>query len=196
MSNFERAYSRTMGNEGGYANNPLDRGGETYKGISRNKCPKWAGWRTVDTVKASLVNPSPYGTGAYREWVKHFNSLLATIASLQASVQTFYQQNFWNRLGEITDQRVAEEVFDKAVNCGGVAYRWLQRAVSVTDDGVIGQKTLTAVNATDPRLVLSAFNKQARHYYDGIIEHDPTQAVFRKSWYARLRTYEDAPAVA
>lgn len=185
-----------MGNEGRYANNPRDHGGETYKGISRNNWPKWAGWKYLDSVKVNLVNPSAYGTSAYFAWVKHFNALLAARSDLQASVQTFYQQNFWKRLGEIADQRVAEEVFDKAVNCGEVAYRWLQRAVGVTADGAIGQKTIAAVNATDPHTVLSEFNSQAKHYYEGIIERDPTQSVFRNSWFSRLKTYEDTPMVA
>ena len=35
MANFHIGHSVTMGNEGGYANNPADRGGETWMGISR-----------------------------------------------------------------------------------------------------------------------------------------------------------------
>ena len=36
MANFTIALKKVLKNEGGYANNPNDAGGETYKGISRN----------------------------------------------------------------------------------------------------------------------------------------------------------------
>lgn len=36
MAIFNSAFKITMGNEGGYANNPDDSGGETYAGIARN----------------------------------------------------------------------------------------------------------------------------------------------------------------
>ena len=39
-------------------------------------------------------------------------------------------------------------VFDGAVNSGvGQSIKWLQRALGVVDDGVIGPKTLAAANA-------------------------------------------------
>ena len=44
MADFEKAYKRTMKNEGGafgYSNNPKDPGGETIMGISRINWPQW-----------------------------------------------------------------------------------------------------------------------------------------------------------
>lgn len=196
MSDFKRAYKKTMGNEGGWVNNPHDRGGETYKGISRNNWPKWGGWRLIDTIKAGLLAQPTFNTSEYYNWVKHLNSLLAASASIQQAVSVFYQANFWGSLGEITDQRVAEEVFDKRVNCGDVALRWLQRAAGVGADGVIGAKSLAAINAIDPPTLLSDFNVQAKRYYEGIIERDPSQATFRKSWFSRLKNYDETPFVA
>lgn len=196
MSDFLKAYNRTMGHEGCYANNPRDKGGETYKGISRKNWPKWGGWRVIDSVKAGMVSPSPYGTTAYNAWVHHLNSSLAISPNLQALVQAFYKEYFWKRLGDINDQRVAEEVFDKSVNCGNVASFWLQRAASVSADGVIGSLTISTVNSLDPVALLHDFNEQAKHYYEGIIEHDPSQSVFRKSWFSRLKNYDETHFVA
>lgn len=39
MADFDKAHLEVMGNEGGYANNPVDAGGETYKGIARKFWP-------------------------------------------------------------------------------------------------------------------------------------------------------------
>lgn len=196
MSDFLKAYNRTMGHEGRYAHNPKDTGGETYCGISRNNWPKWAGWRVIDSIKANMVNMPTYGTSAYDAWVHHFNGMAAISPNLQNLVQAFYKDNFWKRLGEINDQRIAEEVFDKTVNCGNVASFWLQRAASVGADGVIGPLTISTVNSLNPTSLLHDFNEQAKHYYEGIIERDPSQSVFRKSWFSRLKTYDNAPYVA
>lgn len=193
MSDFNQAYVRTMGNEGGYANNPKDRGGETYKGISRKNWPTWAGWRYVDGCKGQLVNMPTYGTSAYFEWARHLNKCLEDINALQAMVANFYRDNFWKRLGEITDQRIAEECFDKAVNCGAVAYKWLQRAAGVADDGVIGPLTISTINALEPASLLKDFNTLAERHYNNIIASDPSQGAFKKSWFSRLHNYDGTP---
>ena len=39
MSNFDRAFSVVVGEEGGYVNNPADPGGETKYGISKRQYP-------------------------------------------------------------------------------------------------------------------------------------------------------------
>lgn len=193
MSDFTKAFSRTMGHEGGYANNPADTGGETYKGISRKNWPQWPGWKYVDGAKAQMINMPAHGTGAYKEWVRYLNKNLALANPLQSLVEAFYKENFWKRLGDITDQRLAEECFDKAVNCGVVAYKWLQRAAGVSDDGQIGSITIARVNERDPVQLLAEFNAQAERYYSRIIENNPSQEVFRHSWMARLKNYDESP---
>lgn len=195
MADFEQAFKNTMGNEGGYANNPRDRGGETYMGISRKNWPAWTGWALIDAVKGGLVKPGHYGTTEYRNWAAHLDKLLLANTSVQNRVAQFYRENFWKNLSAIADQTVATEVFDKSVNCGQISYRWLQRAVGCVADGVIGPKTIEAVNSTDSALVISKFNAAAKNYYDGIMLRDPTQTVFKKSWYRRLKNYDGTPYI-
>jgi len=185
-----------MGHEGGYANNPKDRGGETYKGVSRVHWPNWAAWRLIDSITDSLTPQPPYGSTEYKSWVKHLDGLLEASVSIQNKVQEFYRENFWRRLGEVNDQRVAEEVFDKSINCGAIAFRWIQRAAGVGADGVIGSLTISTINAADPVQLLNDFNDCAKRYYNGIIDHDPSQAVFKKGWMARLKNHDETPYVA
>jgi lysozyme family protein len=46
-------------------------------------------------------------------------------------------------------------VFDAAVNSGpGTSVRWLQEAVGATPDGVLGPKTLAAINELNPDGIL------------------------------------------
>lgn len=174
-----------MGAEGGYAHNPKDLGGETYKGISRVNWPKWTGWKTLDSVKASLLSHATYGTSAYNAWVKHFNGLLASKSDLQANVQKFYEVNFWKRLGEITNQEVAEWVFDHVVNAGKRGGMWIQLAAKVKPDGDIGSGSIAAINAADPAELLSRVEDIAGAYRLDRAHDNPSQIQFLTSWLTR-----------
>ncbi len=197
MSDFEAAFTRTVTNEGGYDNNPRDKGGETYKGISRNNWPKWTGWPLIDSIRDTLVKPPTHGTREWRNWAAYFNGLLAANSGIQQRVRDFYRKNFWGRLGDINDQRLAEETFDKSVNTGtGTAVKWLQRACGAEPDGVIGPRTITIVNGCHPPTALRDFNRQAEAYYRNIARLNPSQSVFLHGWLNRLKNYDDSPFVA
>lgn len=77
MANFQRSFSKTSVFEGGYANNPNDKGGETYRGIARNHHPKWAGWKIIDTyskigAEGSYLNKLCDGNDELQELVAQF----------------------------------------------------------------------------------------------------------------------------
>ena len=196
MSDFDKCFNNTMQKEGGYANNPQDKGLETYKGISRKNWPKWGGWQIIDNTKKTLLDPPTYNTGSYWSWVAHLNRVLSENVATQNLVKEFYRVNFFGNLGDILDQAVAEWVFDKWVNCGEIAKKWLQRAAGVDDDGAIGPATIAAVNACYGPTIVARCNEQAKTYYDAIISRDPLQEQFRHSWYSRLTNYNGTPYVA
>ena len=52
MANFTQAYNLTSAHEGGYVNDALDRGGETYRGISRVYHSSWNGWSKNEDRRA------------------------------------------------------------------------------------------------------------------------------------------------
>jgi lysozyme family protein len=140
MADFKIAYDETMGFEGGYANVSGDPGGETYKGIARNFWPNWSGWSVLDSWK----------NGGNPNWKNLMKE------ELEPNVQDFYKQQFWNRfLGDqITNQEIANELFDSAVNMGmSKAVSFLQEALSIFQsahhvviDGNFGGQTLGALN--------------------------------------------------
>ncbi len=55
MADFKTAIEATLKAEGGYVNDPDDPGGETYKGIARNRNSKWSGWTHIDLLKNKCV---------------------------------------------------------------------------------------------------------------------------------------------
>jgi lysozyme family protein len=172
MSDFSIAYLPLKRHEGGYANNRLDRGGETYAGISRKNWPGWSGWKLIDAAKSAPGFPGN----------------LRQVPGLPDKVADFYQENFWspNRYGEIASQEIANWMLDRAVNCGdGTANRMLQRALGGTADGVIGSQTLAHANAAEPAALREQLREQAIAYYRHIVDNDPSQACFLDGWLAR-----------
>lgn len=78
-----------------------------------------------------------------------------------------YRRDFWDRVqGDKLHPAVAFQALDAAVNHGiGNAVRWLQRAVGVADDGVIGPMTLAALGRREPSDVVLLFNAERIDFY-------------------------------
>ena len=124
--NFDEAFERLLGNEGGYANDPRDPGGETMWGITR---------------RVALANGY---AGPMREM---------TQAQAKAIYLARY---WGPAHIDLLPDELRFHVFDAAVNSGvGQAVRWMQRAVGAVDDGVVGPETLGAL-ATVPSAVAAA----------------------------------------
>lgn len=181
---FERVYAYTKKFEGGYANNPNDRGGETFRGIARKIWPSWSGWSRIDTAKKT-VGKTPSA----------INSFFATDADMANMVESFYRDNFWRPVERLNlPERVAEKMFDVSVNCGlSAAVKILQRALNAIDpssklvvDGKYGRLSAAAVEkVNNEQKILTEVVKQQRAYYQGIIDRDASQKVFEKGWFSR-----------
>ncbi len=188
MANFTQAYNLTSAHEGGYVNDATDRGGETYRGISRVHHPSWAGWSKIDALKRR----------------RGFPRILDTDRSLQASVKSFYKRKYWDRfLGDaITDQQVADELYDTGVNMGvRRSVRFLQNALNLLNrnqknyndlvvDGWLGQGTLKTLSTylqldRNSQVLLKMMNTQQGARYIEIMETDPSQEKYARGWLKR-----------
>lgn len=188
MADFYQAFQITMGNEGGYTNDPDDVGGETYKGVARNYHPNWKGWSIIDGHRDSAT----------------FKKDLADDEDLQQLVKDFYKSNFWdvNLLDKISSQNIANEMFDTGVNMGvSRSAKFLQQALNylnkneslfddLVDDGKIGGKTLSALNIIldngEEKLLYKILNVlQANHYLEYMTK-SPTQEKFARGWFSRV----------
>lgn len=137
---FRIAFENTGGHEGGYVFRDDDRGGETYRGITRRWYPDWHGWATIDSVKDK--------------------STLNEILPLQDMVERFYLDEFWNKIkgNKLSDQDLANLLFDTAVHTGAPdANKYLQGALNFCNrnerlykdlkvDGLIGFQSLSALD--------------------------------------------------
>lgn len=161
MSSFETTFSRTIGHEGKFQANPKDRGNWTggKEGVGELKGTKWG--------LAAMTYP-------------HLD--IASITLEQA--KEIYYNDWWLKLKmERWPNVMKYQMFDAAFNHGsGRANQFLQYAARVKDDGVIGPKTITAVNMTDPNdLVLRFLAKRLRYFTEV-----KTWAEFSKGWSLRV----------
>lgn len=195
---FEKAFKELINVEGGYANDPDDKGGETMKGIARNYWKDWEGWEIIDEIKEE------HGTSP-----EIINEKAEQNSRLQMLVKEFYKENFWDRqnLDMVDNYEIAEEIFDTAVNQGvekGGLY--LQKALNllnnneqiyknILDDGWVGEKTIKALNAymetsnwstRTKRMLEKTLLKIMDFYqlkkYIGIAESDEEQEKYILGW--------------
>lgn len=171
MASFQLAVAKTEIWEGGYSNNPLDSGGETYRGISRKNWPKWAGWPLIDDYKKCNC--------------RLCKALLDDDVKVQGLVVDFYHVNFWQYDG-LNDQDVAWKVFDLSVNIGKVhAVKILQRAVGTNVDGVYGPNTERVANGHLEGSLTPLIRAAAEEYHKQIVVTHPNDAAFLKGWIRR-----------
>lgn len=102
-----------------------------------------------------------------------------------ADAKTIYKRDFWDRAQcDKLAPDLAFDLFDGAVNSGiGQSIRWLQRAVGVADDGVVGPLTLAAINREDDSSAIRArYNGQRLDFMTRLSTWD----VFGKGWARRI----------
>lgn len=95
-----------------------------------------------------------------------------------------YLRDYWQKAGcDLMDPGLALVCFDAAVNNGvGQAARWLQSALGVTVDGVIGPATRAALAKANAEQVLTDMHAARIYMMAGL----PTWARFGRGWSKRL----------
>jgi lysozyme family protein len=161
MADFNPAFEKMISDEGGYqlTDIPGDRGGQTYAGIARKPNPNWAGWDLVDRKEMG--------------------------GQLTSMVREFYRQNYWDRIkgDQISDQQIAETIFNFAVNTGtGVAIKLAQVIVGATPDGGIGPKTVELLNRCTSEKFVPTYALAKIQRYVSICNKDRSQSKFLLGW--------------
>ena len=175
MEQFLTALQKTLKWEGGLSNHSSDRGGITYKGVSL---------RFLKAIKYDINKD-----GNIDELdVKNIND---------NSLLYIYKTHFWDKVkaDEIKSFIVKSQLFDIAVNSGNKqAIKLIQRACNTFDynlvvDGIIGNKTITAINEIEPILLNSALGYERLEFYKLIVEKNESYKVFLKGWENRAKDF-------
>lgn len=172
---WEKALDFTLSYEGGYAFDPNDRGGETFRGISRKAWPTWVGWPKVDAVKAAFENN------------RYLYQALLHDRGLLADAVLFYKTYFWDQIrGEELPPKVAVATFDMAVHSGAKqAVKLLQVVLGVTVDGIVGPATVKAANDRGEGGLEDYLAARCKFLFE-IMDTAPDQKVWAMNWFRRL----------
>jgi len=154
---FISAVGKTLQHEGGYVNHPSDPGGETNFGISKRTYPN-LNIRKLTKEKAIEI----------------------------------YYSDFWLSIYDsFNSPRVAGKIFDISVNMGTKrAHRAAQRAclantVGVVEDGFLGPRSLSAINAIDEVCFMVAYRAEVAGIYRQLILKNPKFSTFKTGWLKR-----------
>jgi len=187
MTDFERIYSNLIEFEGGYSNDPDDSGAETYKGISRKFHPHNPIWNIIDAHK--------------NEW--NFMPFLETSPELHKLVKEFYYTWYTrNNIDKLYCFELKRKLFLTEIIIGEIkanrilqtCYNELKRAIVLCNDGIIGPKSIKALNSLRKKPDQeSILEKDLMRYYIGelyiyykkLTERRPKDKKFFKGWVRR-----------
>ena len=157
VDRFASCLAEVLAFEGGYADDPADRGGPTNLGVTLAVLSQWLG--------------RPAGANELRSLTP-------------AAAAAIYRALYWRPAGcEGLPAGVDLMVFDGAVNMGvAVAVRMLQAAVGAKADGVAGQGTLAAAARAPAEAVIAKVGAARRARYLSLEGFD----VFGSGWLRRL----------
>lgn len=169
-------------------NDSTDRGGETFRGISRKFWPIWPGWEMIDQVK-ELYSSKPRAIDGH-----FFHNL-----EMDNLVEDFYFENFWTPIAELgLPKLLTAKLFDTSVHLGKVGgIRILQKTLNELEpihqlivDGKYGprtsQKAFSALQSEEQEIkALNIFSVQQATHYKSITEKDASQKKYLKGWLSR-----------
>ena len=168
MDRFDKIFDYLLKVEGGYTNDKHDKGGETTWGITKEEARDF-GYK-----------------GSMQDLTKDF-------------AKNIYLKKYYlgNKLDKVVNDKTALSICDWAVNSGRNGTKNVQVALNQINgsdlvvDGIIGNKTLEALNATDTGKFLEVYHNLQRIYYKGKVEVDKTQEDFLSGWLNRLQRKEE-----
>ena len=168
MDRFERIFDYLLTVEGGYSDDKNDRGGKTIWGVTEEEAREFG------------------YTGDMRNLTKDF-------------AKNIYLKKYYlgNKLDKVVNDKVALSICDWAVNSGRNGTKNVQVALNQINgsdlvvDGILGEKSLSALNKVDEVKFLEKYHDLQRRYYRSKVEADSTQERFLTGWLNRVERKEE-----
>ena len=149
----------------GFANDPDDLGGATMCGVTLATFTDYCrrkGYPRPTIVRLKAIK--------YKEWLE----ILKTM--------------FWDKwkADQINNESIALILVDWVWGSGKYGITIPQKAIGVTADGIVGPKTIAAVNAKDPKQLFDLIRKERLAYIERICRSRPTNLKYKRGWLNRL----------
>lgn len=151
--NFDQAFDRLLGFEGEYSNDARDPGGETMWGVTRRVALQEGYTGDMHTLPRDTA-------------------------------KAIYRKRYWGaiRADDLPDA-LRYPMFDAAVNSGPKqAIAWLQGALNVGEDGVLGPLTLDVAARGDGKALAVKMTAQRLDFMTTL----PTWGAFGRGWARRI----------
>lgn len=133
--------------------------------------------------------------GTFREWREQQGKPGPSVADLKALTYdewlAILRHTFWDRCkaDQIANASIALMMVDWTwVNGATTAIRQMQAAFGLATDGIIGQKSLAALNASPAATVFSRLKTARLRSYDRIVAARPSQRKFLAGWQNRTNS--------
>lgn len=164
---FDRAFQEILGTEGGYVNDPDDRGGETKFGISKRSYPH------LDIKSLTLSEAKEI---YYQDYWNVPTLDLPQIDDYKIQLELF---DTAVNMGVGT----AGRIFQKSLN---LLNRNEKNFEDLRVDGWIGEKTLNAYHKVNKKTLLKVLNGYQFMHYVNIATDNPSQERFFNGWMKRV----------
>lgn len=180
MADFQTFLPILLQHEGGFVNDPADPGGATNKGVTL---------KTFQSCARRLLGIAPT------------LDALKSLTDQQAGL--IYKDLYWNRIcgDRIALQALANIVCDFQVNAGARSAKLLQQVLNelgatppLVVDGIIGARSLAALQVIDQRDAYMSFKQHAIDYYQNLAAQRPELQKFLRGWLNRIRSFPDLVA--
>ena len=151
--------------EGGYSDNPNDRGGATNSGVTL------------------AVYQSVYGKNKTKNDLKKMTN---------DQWDYIFTKLYWNKwkADEIKNQSIANILVDWVWMSGLGTIKKIQSLFGLTADGIVGNKTISYINSHDQEEVFNKNWNRRKSFYESLVKNNPSQKVFLKGWMNRLNTFK------
>ena len=167
MDRFEKIFDYLLKVEGGYSNDKHDKGGKTKYGITEEDARDF-GYK-----------------GDMQDLTKDF-------------AKNIYLKKYYlgNKLDKVVNDKMALSVCDFIVNGGAWGAKKAQAALNelgfdLRVDGILGKKSLAALNEVDENKFLEKYHDLQRRYYRVLAANKPSQKKFLTGWLNRVDRKEN-----
>lgn len=159
--NYDTCFTHVLGSEGGFTDDPNDKG-------------NWTGCK----CDSGVLKGTNWGVSAcaYPDLdIRHLT---------QEQAKEIYHKDYWKPLqSDFLPWGVDLTTFDSGINSGVYqGAKWLQRAVGVYPDGVVGEATLKAASEADDHVTIDRMCDDRLTFLHGL----STWEYYGKGWTARV----------
>ena len=165
MAEHTKLIPKVLKWEGGFTNNANDKGGATNSGVTLSTFRSVYGRnKTVKDLKKMT----------FEQW------------------EYIFKTRYWDKWqgDSIESQAIADFVVDWYWHSGIYGIKYPQQILGVEADGVVGKKTLNAINNHPfPEELFKALWERRKQQFDNIVKKNPKQKVFYKGWINRIQDY-------